>query len=220
MSRPLWLLGHALALAGVVVFVLLGSWQLQRHSDRTGLRDAVAVAAEADPIPIDDADAAYVTVTAEGSFDTELEHLVPRSRDGSSGYAVVVPLVRSDGPGVLVERGWVAIDEEPPPPPDPVRIEGILWPAEAGSIPDELGRFFGRVDPAAIEAFADYPLRSEYLVMTLQDPALGIDPPDERAVGSGPHLGYAGQWFLFAAVVAVGYPALLRRRFGSASTRS
>ena len=28
----------------------------------------------------------------------------------------------------------------------------------------------------------------------------------------GPHLGYAGQWFLFALVFALGYPFMLRRQ--------
>ena len=36
-----------------------------------------------------------------------------------------------------------------------------------------------------------------------------VPPPD---LGEGPHLGYAVQWFLFAAVGLVGYPFLLRRR--------
>ncbi len=69
-------------------------------------------------------------------------------------------------------------------------------------------------------AFAPYDVRSEYLILTFQEP--DFDPrilaPQVGEVSLGPHLGYAGQWFLFAAVVLVGYPVLLRRRAGSAST--
>lgn len=36
--------------------------------------------------------------------------LGPRVRDGSQGYNVVTPLVRSDGSTILVDRGFVAKD--------------------------------------------------------------------------------------------------------------
>jgi surfeit locus 1 family protein len=36
--------------------------------------------------------------------------LGPRVRDGSHGYHVVTPLVRSDGSTVLVDRGFIAKD--------------------------------------------------------------------------------------------------------------
>jgi len=36
-----------------------------------------------------------------------------------------------------------------------------------------------------------------------------LPPPD---LSEGPHLGYAGQWFIFAAIGAVGWVILLRRQ--------
>jgi cytochrome oxidase assembly protein ShyY1 len=48
------------------------------------------------------------------------------------------------------------------------------------------------------------------------DPSLAPIPLPE--LGDGPHLSYAVQWFLFAAVAAVGYVLLLRREAASAGT--
>jgi cytochrome oxidase assembly protein ShyY1 len=33
----------------------------------------------------------------------------------------------------------------------------------------------------------------------------------EPELGEGPHLNYAGQWFIFATLTAIVYPLLLRR---------
>jgi cytochrome oxidase assembly protein ShyY1 len=94
-----------------------------------------------------------------------------------------------------------------------VTATGVLWPAESGSsAPDSLPQVVRRIDPGIPQAFAPYRLRSDYLVLA-QPPVPEPYPVPTEApeVGLGPHLGYAGQWFLFAGVVAVGYPVLLRR---------
>jgi cytochrome oxidase assembly protein ShyY1 len=53
-----------------------------------------------------------------------------------------------------------------------------------------------------------------YLALETQDPAQQGDLPvplDLPELGEGPHLSYAVQWFLFAAVVAIGFPVLVIR---------
>ena len=90
-------------------------------------------------------------------------------------------------------------------------VEGALWPAEEGSsIPGERPAVVRRIDPEIQGAFAPYPMRTDYLI--LEGAADGPPiPADRPTIGLGPHLGYAGQWFLFAVIVVVGYPLLLRR---------
>ena len=118
-----------------------------------------------------------------------------------------------DGTAVLVDRGWIPLDDPVPIPPQTMGGEGVLWPAESGSVPSEFPEFTSRVDPAIVAAFAPYDVRDEYLILTFQEPDFDprIRPPEVGEVSLGPHLGYAGQWFLFVAVVVVGYPLLLRR---------
>lgn len=213
--RPRWIIGHLLALTAVLGFVRLGVWQLDRHEEKTDLRDAVAAGQALPPLDIAEApEGSFRRVVAIGTYDGSLQTLVLRSHEGSSGYRVLTPLVVDGGSAVLVDRGWIPLDFDPPAPPeDLVKADGVLWPAESGaSPPDEFPRVMRRIDPALLAPFAAYRLRGDYLV--LAPPPVPEPFPiqgDVPEVGLGPHLGYAGQWFLFAGVVLVGYPLLLRR---------
>lgn len=207
----------------MVAFVNLGFWQLRRHDEKVALRDAVATAQALPPVPIEDAPVgSYRRVVASGTFDGLLQTKVLRSQEGVSGYHVITPFVLVDGRAVLVDRGWVPLDAELPAPfARLTEIEGTLWPAEEGSsIPDALVPAVRRIDPEIQAAFADYDFLEEYLLLTgyryetAEFPVL----PEAPEIPLGPHLGYAGQWFLFAAVVLVGYPMLLRRTVNAAGS--
>jgi len=219
--RSRWLVAHVVALIAVIAFVMLGFWQLRRLDERRTFNNAVSVALEAEPIPIAGAPAeGYVRVTVAGTFDTSVETLTLRSFEGTSGYHVLTPLVLGDGTGVLVDRGWVPISYDTPPvggpaaaPTGEVLVTGILWPAEHQAIPETLPGTLRAIAPEVVGAFTPYPMRDSYLVLQTADPApseLPI-PPAPPELSDGPHLGYAVQWFLFAGVVIVGYPILLRR---------
>lgn len=213
--RPRWIVGHLIALVAIVGFILLGLWQLDRHGEKSELRDAVATGQALPPVDLTSApDGSFRRVGAIGVYDSSLQMLVFRSHDGASGYHVLTPLVVEDGSAVLVDRGWIPLDFDPPaPPPGMVKVTGVLWPAEPGSsIPDSPPDVVTRIDPEIQQAYAAYRLRTDYLVLS-PDPVPEPYPVQDEApgVGLGPHLGYAGQWFLFAGVVAIGYPVLLRR---------
>jgi surfeit locus 1 family protein len=221
---PRWIAGHLLAVVGVVGFILLGFWQLDRYSQKKEIRDAVEAAAQEAPVPIEDAageDLTYRVMWTTGVYDPSAEVMVLRSQAGVPGHLVVTPLVMEDGTAILVDRGWVPVSEnEAPvpgalPPETPVGVTGQIWPVSSGGIPDELPDVMTRIDPAVVAAFTSYPIRDDgYLLLFQQTPATEGDllrPPERPEVSLGPHLNYAGQWFLFALVVVVGYPILLRR---------
>jgi len=222
--RPRWIAGHLLALITVVAFVNFGFWQLRRLDEKVALRDAVAASQALFPIPIEEAPAgSYRQVFATGTYDGSLQTKVLRSQAGRSGYHVLTPFLFDDGLAVLVDRGWISLDAEPPGPfAGVMSLSGTLWPAEEGSsIPDTLTPAVRRIDPEIQEAFADYEFVGEYLLLTgfdheVQDQVLPI-LPESPEVSLGPHLGYALQWFLFAAVVLIGYPVLLRKTAGRVS---
>lgn len=219
---PRWIAGHLLAVTAVVAFVSLGFWQLRRLDEKRTFNDSVEVGLAAPIAPIGELPegATYRRVRAEGTYDAAFETLVLRARDGVSGYHVLTPLVLTDGTAVLVDRGWVPIQYEEPGDPafeaplGTVSVTGMLWPDQEGSgVPEEYPRVVRRIDPEIQAAFAPYPLRPEYLVLSLQEPGQGGLPMTAAppTLPEGPHLGYAVQWFLFAGVVVVGYPILLRR---------
>ena len=74
---------------------------------------------------------------------------------------------------------------------------------------------FNRLDLERLAEQVEVPLDPVALVAEEQQPptdgdllsAVARPEPD-----LGPHLGYAGQWFLFALVFGVGYPLMLRRQ--------
>ena len=230
--RRLWLLGHVLALTAIVAFVMLGQWQLQRHRDRAAL-DSLAAARPNEPtITLEVADDLEPVerelrrVQLEGTFDPSEELILQaRSHNGRSGHNVVTPLI-VDGAGaaVLVNRGWVPIDTagppatDAPPPNGRVTIVGLIRATETrGSFgpidpADGVLERINRVDIDRIRQQSQLELADFYVqLIEPDDPAtlpLVLDLPEP---GTGPpHLAYAVQWFAFAGVVAVGYPALLR----------
>ena len=223
--RPRWIVGHLLAGIAIVSFVLLGMWQLRRHDEKVVLRDAVQLAIDTGAVPIERVpEGAFANVWATGEYVTEPEARVLRSRDGVSGYEVLTPFLLSDGSAVLVRRGWAGLDVDHriggSAPDGVIKIGGVLWPGEEGSaIPEQMPEYVRRIDPAIFVAFSPLEFRSEYLVLTDQGEQISgiLQIPEVGEVSLGPHLGYAGQWILFAGVVLVGYPLLLRRRIGSAS---
>ena len=229
MARPLlrlrWIVGHLLAGIAIVSFVLLGMWQLRRHDEKVVLRDAVQLAFDTGAVPIERVpEGAFANVWATGEYATEPEARVLRSRDGVSGYEVLTPFLLSDGSAVLVDRGWAGLDVDHrvggSAPAGVIKIGGVPWPGEEGSeIPEQMPEYVRRIDPAIFAAFSPLEFRSEYLVLAEQGEQVSgiLQIPEVGEVSLGPHLGYAGQWFLFAGVVLVGYPLLLRRRIGSAS---
>ena len=70
--RPIWILGHLVALTACVLFVRLGFWQLDRLEQRRALNARVERGISAAPVPLDvalgSADPAFRRVTAEGSY--------------------------------------------------------------------------------------------------------------------------------------------------------
>jgi cytochrome oxidase assembly protein ShyY1 len=220
--RPRWIAGHLLAIVTVVGFVNLGFWQLRRLEEKTELRAAVAAAQAMDPVPIEAAPpGSFRRVTATGTFDGTLQTKVIRAQGGVSGYHVLTPFLLTDGSAVLVDRGWIPLDLEPPAPfARLTEITGTLWPAEEGSgAPGSLHPAVRRIDPEIQQAFADYRFIDEYLLLTGHAYEASEFPvlPAEPVLSLGPHLGYAVQWFIFTAVVLIGYPLLLRRVSGAGS---
>jgi cytochrome oxidase assembly protein ShyY1 len=207
----------------VVAFIIFGFWQLRRHDEKRDFKAAVEEAAALPPIPLAEItgdEGLYRRVVATGEYDTGVEVLVLRSREGFSGYHILTPLRLTDRRVVLVDRGWVPPEHDRPPvaPARPIEgvleVTGYLWPSEEAALPDTLPAVVARIDTSVVDAFTPYQIIEPYLLLESQDPGapgdlpVPVDPPDPSL---GPHLGYAGQWFLFTLVVLVGYPILLVR---------
>ena len=231
-----WIAGHLVALIAIVIFVNMGFWQLRRLEERRDFNErllsrtteAATPLAEALRIHGPEQDSLELrTVTIAGTYAPHEEViLLARSYNGVSGHHVLTPLYMEGDRAIMVDRGWVPIDLDQPgldafaPPRGQVTVVGVLRKTETRgsfgpSIPaDGTVRQVPRVDVARLDEQTEAALVPVYLQLLKQSPAQSGDLP--RLVplpepSEGSHRGYAVQWFLFAAVTAVGYPILLRR---------
>jgi cytochrome oxidase assembly protein ShyY1 len=224
-----------LLLVAVVVAsacVLLGRWQLHRLESRRAANHQVSRNIEALPVapgrllgvnhgPASAAE--YSRVRARGDYD-QARQLLVRSRplNGAVGFQVLVPLRTDAGPALLVDRGWVPsagnsgeAPDVPPAPSGPVTVTAWL---RASELPSGIGGApppgqVTRIDVSEIRKQLPYPVYGGYGVLTRERPAPRKAPEllPLPELSEGPHLAYAVQWFLFAALALGGYVVLARR---------
>lgn len=228
---PLW--ATLLLLTACALFASAGLWQLDRKAEKQLLLADFDRAATADPATTlpDDVEAAtsrFRPVALGGRYDPDRQILLDSIvRDGVPGYQVLTPLRTSAG-NVLVNRGWIAAD------PDRNRLPELGVAADDREVIGQLAPLPQpglRLDPAPPAAEAPWPRRllfptaeqvssqlgypvRDYQVLLAPDAPAGF-VRDWRPAVSGPdlHLGYAVQWFAFAAAVTVIYLALnLKKR--------
>jgi surfeit locus 1 family protein len=172
-------------------------------------------------------------VTATGTYQPADQVLIRnRTYGGVPGYWVITPLVLDDGTALAVNRGWVPFATTDAdgagwdafaPPAGEVAVQGLVRASQvrgeglvAGPEDAAEGRLatLSRVDIARLDEQVAASLLPLYLDLVAQDPAQPDDVPTPVPapdLDEGPHLGYAGQWFIFAALTLIVYPLLLRR---------
>jgi surfeit locus 1 family protein len=210
----------ALLVLAAAVCARLGFWQLGRLRER---RTANRVALEARQAPMvrlpegtgSAGNLAHRRMVAVGRYDFANEIVVRgEAMGGTPGVHVVTPFrVEGTDTALLVNRGFV-----PAPDAMTARIEGLTEPGErevsgialplssGGGRPIERGgrTTWGRLDRSALEGLLPYPIYPVYL---RQSPDSALPGMPRRlaapALNDGPHLNYAIQWFLFAAMTMV-----------------
>jgi surfeit locus 1 family protein len=241
--RVLMLAGIPFAAAGMIA---LGFWQLSRLQERREQNALITQRLEMPPIELtgepilnpDDMD--YRPVIVQGVYDSAQEIVWKnRAHQGSPGAHVITPLrIAGADAAVLVDRGWIPYTQTAPDrravyqvPKGEVVVRGLLRQPdkrESSFLPADPTLSAGRprlddwfwLEVGQIQQQVPYPLLP---LIVQQGP--GPDPSQLPISGSdielseGPHLGYAIQWFSFAAIAIVGpvlywYQARRRREAG------
>ena len=203
----------------------LGQWQMDRLEERRDDNEVISRHLAEDPVPLptvlgpgDDVDDAleWTRVRATGTYDVEHEVTVTfTTRDGAPGVDVVTPLVLQDGSAILVDRGWLATQNNaerpenvPAPPPGNVTVTGWLR-QNSGADDHAVEPADGQVRAISSDGMASsvpYDLVSGYLNLRSQEPpaatSLELEPRPE--LGQGPHFFYGLQWWFFAALALFG----------------
>jgi cytochrome oxidase assembly protein ShyY1 len=239
------------ALVGVivlsVVFVFLGRWQYHRHEARSARNALVNANYAAPAVTLSDLlptvrqnpraplpkGLEWRSVTTRGTYLTDRTVLLRnRPREEQNGYDVVVPLRTTDGPILMIDRGWLPAgsssaarpDRVPAPPGGEVTVVARLRPSEPETTrrapPGQANRIAvrqlaGALGPAdARQVIGAYGLLVSETPAPQQRLALSTKPDP----GLGINFAYAVQWVAFAvaAYVLLGVSMVreVRRRAG------
>jgi len=222
-----------LAVAVSVACVFLGRWQWHRHVARDAAIRLVEQNYSADPVPLDallpepgatlDPGDVWRQATVTGTYDADATVLL-RNRPVNSqpGFHVVTPLVLEDGSALVVDRGWVAWDDDasgeldvPAPPAGEVAVTVHLRPDEpadprsapAGQVQAiNVGQVLAAGGSAA-ESYGGY----GGLVEETPAPATALGRLPAPSTDPGSHLSYAFQWWTFSVGSLAAFGWLARR---------
>ena len=239
-----WWKSTILVIAAAAVMVWLGFWQLDRLEQRKAFNARVAAQLAESPLELtnqnldlDLFNMEYRSAVVSGEFDHERQ-VVLRNQDwqGRLGVHLLTPLVISGGEkAILVDRGWVPYEDftgdnlSQYDDPGLVEVEGTIRRSQSKPL---IG---GRADQAP--GPGEDPLKAWYWI-NIDDisgqfpyellPVYQVSSPDlieeqmpyrreeELDLSEGSHLGYAFQWFTFAAILGIGYPIYVRKEEGQA----
>ncbi len=238
-----WMGTTLLVILGVGILIRLGIWQLDRLEWRRAFNERASTQLAAPlldlnrGIPVSHLyDMEYRSVAVSGVYDHSQEVLLRNQVwEGRLGYRVLTPLI-IDGTrtAVLVDRGWIPFEDGNPDrraryhEPGQVVVRGMIRrpqeKPEIGGVADPtLAPGETRLDAWTVVNIVRIQEQSELEMLPVwiqQAPEdAWVGPPyralPEIEITEGPHMGYALQWFTFAAILGIGYPFFLRRQLRS-----
>ena len=235
-----WIITTILVVFGVGLCIRLGIWQLDRLEQRRAFNSHVEAMWNAPPVKIPDdvssiqlKDMEYRSVIAQGVYDFSSQvALRNQYSQDRYGYHLLTPLVVGEGTAVIVDRGWIPSEGNDNPSNWTVynknadtEISGIIRlgqskPDVGGRpdptlAPDQDGlKFWNNVNLVRLQNQMPYDLLDIYIQLdpVPENTTLPIPFQPEIELTEGPHLGYAGQWFTFALILAAGYPYYIFRK--------
>ena len=219
-----------LVFAAVVVLLgylawWLGQWQFDRLESRKADNAVVRANEDRDPAPVADVlapgraveeDDEWRQVTATGTYDTDDTVIVRyRTRDGQSGVEAVVPFVTTEGPTLLVDRGWMPAANQgaavpadlPAPPSGEVTVEGWVRADATGPSTAVDGRSTRAISSTEIGPAIGQEVYGGFVMLESEDgePAAGLEPVQLPELNNGPHFFYGLQWWFFGVLALFGF---------------
>ncbi len=206
----------------------LGEWQFHRLAERKATNAVISRNEAREPVPVADvlapgravpASQEWRRVTATGTYDTADTVIVRyRTQDGASGVDVVVPLVTSDGPALLVDRGWMATANQgadasqvPAPPSGTVRVTGWVRVDATGDSTAVSAHSTRAISSARIGTAVGREVYGGFVDLRTESPAAAnpLTVTDLPELDNGPHFFYGLQWWFFGVLAVFGFFYLL-----------
>ncbi len=220
-----WVLFALVVAALAYLATLLGQWQFHRLDDRKAENALVSRNLDRAPVPVDavlrvgkpvDDQQEWRRVVVHGTWDDEHTIVLKyQTRDGGAGVDVVTPLVTDDGAAVLVDRGWMATENDgsvrpktPAVTDGPVTVIGWVRADASGRatrVEDLATRAVSSTEAAKA---VPYPLYGGFLDLHTESPTpakplAATELPDDTS--NGPHFFYGLQWWFFGALAIFGF---------------
>ena len=242
-----WLPATLLVLAAMAVMIRLGIWQLDRLENRRAFNDRVQAQLSQPELELQGAaldgplaEMEYRSAFVTGEYDHS-QQIALRNQyyNNQWGVHLVTPLkISGSDRAVLVDRGWIpAADYESGDwsqydEVGLVTVQGVIRAsrskADYGSQSDPTPvpggpalRAWNFVNIPAISQQTSLPLLPVYLQQSPTSAPIGLPVRTEVELDltEGPHMGYALQWFTFAAILGIGYLVYLRRQDSRSAAR-
>jgi surfeit locus 1 family protein len=240
-----WWWTTLLVLAGIGVVIRLGFWQLSRYGENhaynvhlSAMQAAPALVLSADTPSAGLTAMEYRAVEVSGRYDFSHQVAIrnqiwTQSWGDDLGYTLLTPLLMAGGRAVLVERGWIPLQDNQPASwkqydqPGQVIVRGIIRlpakpemggpqdpPLQAGQTGLE---FWNIVNIPRLQAQMPYPLLPLYIEQSPDASQTGLPYRSQASpelADDGSNLGYAFVWFSFAGLLIFGYPVYLKNQGG------
>ncbi len=238
-----WWWTTLLVLGGIALTIRLGIWQLARYQENHAYNDHLTAMQAASPISLNDETVSadltgmeYRAIQASGTYDFTHQVAIrdqvwTQTWGDDAGFALLTPLLLSNGKAVLVERGWIPLSDNSPSSwhqfdeSGAVRITGVIrLPAvpEMGGLSDPTpapgssgSDFWNLVNITLLQKQMPYPLLPFYIQQTPDSAPAGLPyrySSQPELADDGSNMGYALVWFSFAALLFFGYPVYLGKQ--------
>jgi surfeit locus 1 family protein len=234
-----WILATILVIIGMMVTARLGVWQLDRLEQRRAFNSRVQAQLDQAKLILNestlDADLAnmeYRSIMVVGEYDHSGEVALRNQAWGNqAGVHLLTPLkIEGTDEAILVDRGWVPTEDfvygdwGQYAEPGILEVHGVVRASRSepdfGNRTDSIPGSGERLEAwhfANVEGIGQqlpYSLLPAYIQ---QAPAstwteLPYRTQPDLDLSEGPHMGYAIQWFTFAAILGIGYPFFVRRQ--------
>ena len=232
-----WLVSTFVVMAVMVVMIRLGIWQLDRLEQRRAFNTHYLEQVNAEPFnlnlnPTDPnlIEFEYRQVIVTGEYDHNHEVAIRnQSWENQIGVHLLTPLKMDDGKTtVLVDRGWIPLEAYRTgnwkgfAEPGIVSVSGVIRLSQKPSfggrpdstpLPGESLKAWNFISIPEISKQIPYPLLPVYIQQSPDSSwtELPYRIQPEIEITEGPHLSYAIQWFLFTAILGIGYPVFVRK---------
>ena len=205
----------------------LGVWQVKRLRWKTELLHEIdqGEAAPAQPLPASPQSTTpppFTKVRVSGLLRQDLQALYGVDvRDTVAGPVMgaylLEPLERPGAGPIIINRGWVPVNQVQPGSPVDATVEGYVRAPERPGLfslsDDPTARRFYSLDPAAVATSLSLPHAAPFTLVALGSVPHGVYPEPAAEMPRPPnnHLTYAITWFSLSVILVVIFTIFVRQ---------